>query len=174
MAAWLAASAKERSEFLSRLDRPALTANGEAITVDDVKALKAKLRDYKDRVRDAKATRDSALSSMERLQRENAALRDELNSFRFREERAAPSTPEDAIDEVQERAANGETVTVDVVKELKGKLKDQKEKVRAVRERYDAAWAELETVRAENERLRSEKQAVEWKLEAAENTAPAP
>jgi len=43
-----------------------------------------------------------------------------------------------------------------------------------VRERYDAAWAELETVRAENERLRSEKQAVEWKLEAAENTAPAP
>jgi len=124
MAVWLAASAKERSEFLSRLDRPALAANGEAITVDDVKALKAKLRDYKDRVRDAKATRDSALSSMERLQRENAALRDELHSFRLRKERAAPSTPEDAIDEVQERAANGETVTVDVVKELKGKLKD--------------------------------------------------
>lgn len=86
---------------------------------------------------------------------------------------ASPSTADEVVDEVKERAANGKAVTVDDVRELKRQLQNVRDKARGAKSQNADLWAQLETVRAENATLRTRPAAASQGPPASHPVTPA-
>jgi hypothetical protein len=77
---------------------------------------------------------------------------------------AAPSTPDAVVDEIKERAANGQHVTRDDVKELKEKLKEQKAKAQTAKADADAFYKQLQGAEDRLKKLQDERSSLDAQI----------
>lgn len=137
-------------------------------TVDDIIAIGRNLSEVKDVLDHGQFTRwlESEFSLTDRTAQRFMTIHERFRtkptrvsdlSFRAIAELAAPSTPDEIVEDVTERAAKGEKFTAADIKKLKADLKEQKNKTREAATRRDAFLGQLKTAEQEAERLREEK-----------------
>lgn len=82
---------------------------------------------------------------------------------------AAPSTPDDVVDEIKDRAANGEHVGV---KELKEKLKEQKARAKDAKADADAFYKQLQSAEGRLKKLQDERSSLDAQIEHLQSKQP--